>query len=154
MSINKRKMPFIGGIQESMQSQETHKMNFFRGRHLFMPFTNWVSILTLTNVSDTAWTDENVSAEVSEDAFAVLLYVAFNDSASASTHTYAKFRKNGSSSDGVGSVNGYHINNVFQTGHLIIPIDDNKIFEYNIEASGANTATLHLHLVGYYSKIT
>lgn len=154
MSINKRKPPFIGDIQQSKRSQETHHTNFYRGRHVFIPFTNWVSILTLNGVSDTGWTDKNVSANVSADAFAVVLLVFFQDTASATVNTFAKFRENGSSSDGTGWVHGGHLNSQWRSQQLVIPIDDNKIFEYNIEASGANTATLHVYLIGYYSKIT
>lgn len=154
MSINKRKPPFIGEIQAAQQSQATHHANFYRGRHVFIPVSERVQILNLNNVSDTAWTDKNISANVSSDAFAAFLLLAFYDTASATVNTFAKFRENGSSHDGSAFVQGGHLNSVFNVEQAIVPLDANKVFEYNIEASGANTATLHVYLVGYYSKIT
>lgn len=147
-------MPFIGKIQESQQLQGTHYVNFYRGRHVFIPFTNWVSVLTLNNVSDTGWTDLNVSADVSADAFAVVLLAFFQDSASATVNTFTKFRENGSTSDGTAYIHGSHLNSQWRSQQFIVPIDSTKKLEYNIEASGTNTATLHLYLVGYYSRIT
>lgn len=154
MSKNKGIKSAVSQIVGMEKSQSKHQENFFRGRHVFVPFTNWVSILTLNNVSDTGWTDKNVSTEVSTNAFAVVLLAFFQDTASATVNTFAKFRENGSTSDGTGWIHGGHLNSQWRSQQFIIPIDDNKIFEYNIDASGTNTATLHLYLVGYYSKIS
>ena len=154
MSKSKVRTPFLQTIKETELAQTQHHANFYRGRHVFVPFTNWVPILTLNSVSDTGWTAENVSAEVSADAFAIVLLAFFLDTASSTVNTFAKFRGNGSTSDGTAYIHGGHLNSHWRSQQFVIPIDDNKIFEYNIEASGANTATLHLYLVGYYSKIT
>jgi len=154
MSKSKVKMPFVGDIKDMGLAQKQHHVNFARGRHLFMPFTERIQILNLNGVSDTAWTDKDVSANVSDAAFAALLAVFFKDSASATVEVSAKFRENGASSDGTGFVFGRHLNNQWQSNQLIIPLDADKIFEYSIEASGANTATLHVYLIGYFSKIT
>ncbi len=154
MSKSKVQNPFLGGIKEMQDGQSVHHANWFRGRHLFIPFTDWVSVLTLNSVSDTGWTDLNVSADVSDDAFAVILLAFFQDSASATVNTFAKFRENGSTSDGTAYIHGSHLNSQWRSQQFIVPIDSTKKLEYNIEASGVNTATLHLYLVGYYSKIT
>lgn len=160
MSRNKAFTPLLSEIKRKRKEQDRHQVSWFRGRHRTV-FTTKTSILTLTNVSSTGWTDLDVSAQtatgggniISDDAFALLLYVVFSDSASATNDTYIAFRDNGTT-DTSAAVDGHHRNNTDARMQVIAHLDSDYIFEYNVGASGANTATAHVYIIGYIEQIS
>lgn len=156
MSKNKAKDPFVGPIKKMQRGQAEHHSNYYRGRHRVVPFKERVLLAgaSVSSSSDVGWTDVDVSSEVSEDAIAVILAVFFSDTASSTTNCFAKFRENGASSDGTGFVYGRHLNGQWQSAQLIVPLDDNFIFEFNVDASGAGTATLATYLIGYIEQLS
>lgn len=156
MSKNKVQNLFVGPIKDMKNKQNEHHTNYYRGRHRLVPFTERVLLTgaSVSSSSDVGWTDVDVSSEVSEDAIAVILAVFFSDTGSATTNCFVKYRQNGSSSDGTGFVYGRHLNAQWESDQMIIPLDSNKIFEYSVDASGPNTATLATYIVGYFEQLS
>jgi len=160
MSKNKATKPFFSALSKSMENQKRLENSHYRGRHRFVPIEPVILALNLNNVSSTGWTDLDVSGytssgtdEISDDAFELVLYVVFNDTGSAANDTYILFRPNGSTYTH-GAVNGNHRNNGEGRQQITIPLDDDYIFEYNVGASGANTADAKIYIIGYIEQIS
>jgi hypothetical protein len=142
----------VGALQRNLNIQQT---NYWRGRHRIVMLTDRVAVTaaTVTSSSDIGWTDVDMTSYVSANTFAVILAVFLSDTASATTECYVKFRENGSSSDGTGFVYGIHLNSQWSSNQLIIPVDSNLTMEYNLNATGSNTATLSTYIIGYIERL-
>ena len=162
MSKNKIQDPFLGPIKDMQRSQNEHHHNYYRGRHRITMFDNVINVLNLPGVSTSTWTDldftgytSSGTGQISDDTFAVILQVRVKDSASATSDAFISYRKNGST-DTIGQLVAQpsHINNTYHFEQGIVYLDSNYICERAILASGANTLTSDIYLIGYIEQIS
>lgn len=157
MSKNKVQDPFVGPIKDMQNRQGEHHSNYYRGRHRVVMLDTRSSILALTNTSDVAWTDVDVTslmpATISADTVALIILAEIRDTGSAATDCSVSFRKNGTTSTAL-VVHGSHINDVYGGGQGIVGIDSNDILEYTVDATGANTADVNAYIVGYIEQLS
>ncbi|MFH2031379.1 MAG: hypothetical protein ABIJ40_12315 [Bacteroidota bacterium] len=115
-----------------------------------------VAVLDLTNQSDIAYTDLDLSSYTTPRTFAVILKLYFVDSGSAANITTFRVRKNGhvDAIDPILNASGGHINSMPGWAEGSVGCDENQTVEYEVNASGAGTATtVQIVLTGYYEGI-
>lgn len=162
MSINKASTPLLSDIQRRANEQKRMQKSWYRGRHRVVMLDSAISILALTSQSTTGWVDIDLSgytsvgtSDISDDTFAVILYIALSDSAGASSTPAAFFRKNGTS-DAIGqlgtSCDHGHSHIFYSQGQ--VGVDENYIFEYKLQAGGSNTMSIDVYMVGYIEQIS
>lgn len=157
MSKNKVQNLFVGPIKDTQNKQKEHHSNYYRGRHRTVMLDTRHSILALTNTSDTGWVDIDVSslmpATIPDDTIELILFAEIRDTGSAATDCSVSFRKNGTTSTAL-KANGSHINDVYGSAQGLVAIDADDILEYNVDATGVNTADVNVYIVGYIEQLS
>lgn len=121
-----------------------------------------IELVNLSNQSSTSWLDVDLSGytssgtdEISDDTFCAILYIVLSDSAGSASTPAAFFRKNGTT-DLVGqlgtSCDHGHSHAFYSQGQ--VGLDSDYIFEYKLQAGGANTMNIIVYLVGYIEQIS
>lgn len=162
MSKNKIDRGIVGLIKGNEKKQSVQESNWFRGRHRMVMLDSAIQVLSLASQSSTSWVDIDLSgytstgtSDISDDTFCAILYIALADSSGASATPAAFFRKNGTS-DAIGqlgtSCDHGHSHYMYSQGQ--VGLDSNYIFEYKLQAGGANTMSIQVYLVGYIEQIS
>lgn len=129
-----------------MGAEFTHLLGFPK-KHLFL-FDNPVRVLNLAGVGDIGWTTLDVTAQTSSNAKVVLLVCYFKDSGAPSDNTRLYLRKD------VGMTISYAVrtfgNNIWFFMFVVLKLAVGQTFQYSINASGGNTASAIIDVVGYF----
>ena len=110
-----------------------------------------VRVLNLTNQSDIAETDLDLSAYTTPRTYAVNIRLILKDNASATSRVLLIARDE-HSWDHV-YLTGNHLNNAYTTESGTCSCDKNQIIKYYLNASGAGTADIMIDLYGYFEGI-
>lgn len=162
MSQNRLKYSGImGQIKQRERRQDNHEYGFFKGRHRVVLLDNKELLVSLVGSSSVAFTDKDVrtlsgggASSVSANAIAAIVQLVLSDTGSAATATLLQVRKNGSTDDpGHVLTRAAHINSTQGYAQGICGIDESFLLEYKLTASGANTATASIYLIGYIEQL-
>ena len=117
----------------------------------YVPLTE-VQVLDLSGQGNVNWTDLDLTAHTSAHAIAVMLTLWFTDSGSATADVYGQTRGKGGTNAQVID-RGCYINSLWNLLSGICAVDADQILQYEIKASGGNTASFRIWLFGYFEKI-
>ncbi len=108
------------------------------------------NLIDLTDQTDVAFTDRDISPEASAQAIAALLQVTVTEDAPAAG-TYVALRKNGTTTDDRERRVHPQVAGIPVVSQVLVECNAG-VFEYSIEASGADTFDLRIDLLGYYER--
>jgi hypothetical protein len=118
---------------------------------IFVPLAANTNKLNLADQGDVGFTDCDLTLDTSTRAVAALLMVTVEDSAPGAAY-YAAFRKNGVTTDAQ-TVRVYpQVAGIYNSAMIAVELDSGQIFEYSIEASGADTFNLRVDVIGYWER--
>jgi hypothetical protein len=106
--------------------------------------------LDLSNSTDVAFTELDVSGDSSAQAIAVLLQVTATEDAPGASY-YASFRKSGTTGDAQERRVYPQVAGIPVCQQILVEVDAG-VLEYAIAASGADTFDLRIDLLGYYER--
>jgi len=154
MSRNKKYRSLPGHLKKQKSGLDRLQKSHFIGRHRVVMLDDRIEVLNSANVSTTAWTDLDVSGDVSEKSIAAILLCKIRDTGSAATQIVLQLRAKGSAtSDGTFNLNGSHINDEYNGAQAIVGLDDDYTLQYAYTASGSGTLDVLIYLIGYVEQL-
>jgi hypothetical protein len=116
----------------------------------FVPMpTQGDPVLNLNGVGNIGYTDLDLTGATSSSTVAVLLEVGFSDTQSESSDLKFLLRKNGET-DRCAVVKATHRNGAANVAQVVCAVDGDQILEYQVNASGSNTAGATVWVLGYW----
>ncbi len=117
----------------------------------YTPLEPNVNKLNLADQGDVAFTDCDLTTETSARAVAALLMVTVEDSAPGAA-VYVAVRKNGQEADAQTRRVYPQVAGIFNSAMIVVELDAGQVYEYSIEASGADTFNLRIDVLGYWER--
>lgn len=112
-----------------------------------------VSALSLSGSGDAGWTDVDLTTNTSSATCAVCVQLRVTDSGGGATFN---IRPNGTSwaETGVAPRVRTSAADEYANDTLWVGTDTGQIIEYNLNASGANTASAQIYIIAYMEEVT
>lgn len=120
------------------------------GLRKYIPVEPNVNVLDLSDQTDVAFTDLDISGDSSTRAVAAVLQVTALEDAPGASY-YASFRKNGTTTDARERRVWPQVASIPVCQVIVVELDAG-VLEYAIAASGADTFDLRIDLLGYFER--